>query len=293
MMEFLEKRLKMAAWLFFVLFFLAYMFNADRVYHALSGKAYSVKLPDDSALYAKGDVQYNWSPWGIKTVNDKFEAKLMFSGSVSKVANKSGNAKIRVFFRSPSALYEVMDNRHTFRADTNEIIVNFFASTSQLDKGIYNIGLYLIDDDGARFVWMNSFFEKAADGPVEYIARPVDLAPTGVSTDLNFAIESIGKDGKDIVFQGWAVLGNAEMNDYSAYIAIRDSKNVTKTFYAPFFTRMDIASLYEDIRAANSGFQIRIPQDAVATGKHVVKVIIKSRKTGEVLESVQTETRNF
>ena len=83
----------MAAWLFFVLFFLAYMFNADRVYHALSGKAYSVKLPDDSALYAKGDVQYNWSPWGIKTVNDKFEAKLMFSGSVSKVANKSGNAK--------------------------------------------------------------------------------------------------------------------------------------------------------------------------------------------------------
>ena len=56
---------------------------------------------------------------------------------------------------------------------------------------------------------------------------------------------------------------------------------------------MDIASLYEDIRAANSGFQIKIPQDEFTPGKHVIKVILKSRKTGEVLESEQAETRNF
>jgi len=293
MMVFSENSFKMAAWLFFFMFFLVYMFNADRVYHGLSGKPYVSKLPDDFPLHVRGDLnmQYVFDP---APVNNKFEEGKGFSGGFASIANKSGNAKVRVFFRSTEALYEVIKNRRSFWVNAlNFFALNFLVSTSGLDNGMYQIGIYLLDDDGERFAWMNSFFEKAAGGPVEYIARPVAVAPTGVSKDLNFAIEPIGKDSKNLILQGWAVLDNAEMNDYSAYIEIKDSKNVVEAFYAPLFTRMDIASLYEDIRAANCGFQIKIPQDEFSPGKHVIKVILKSRKTCEVLESVQAETRNF
>ena len=293
MMVLSKKKEKMAAVLFLVSFFLLYMLNADRVYHALSGKPYVAKLPDDFPLHARGDLhlQYFFDP---VPVNNKFEEGKGFNAGFAANANKSVNVKVRVFFRSFEAMYEVIKNRRSFWADIISFFeLKFFVSTSGLDNGIYQIGIYLIDDDGERFAWMNSFFEKAAAGPVEYIARPVSVAPTGVSKDLNFAIESIGKDSKNFILQGWAVLNNAEMNDYSAYIEIKDSKNAVEVFYAPLFTRMDIASLYEDIRAANSGFQIKIPQDEFTPGKHVIKVILKSRKTGEVLESEQAETRNF
>jgi hypothetical protein len=290
MMGFSEKRVIMAVWLFFVGFFIISMFNADRVYHALSGKSYAVKLPADLPLHANGDLQMS-DVFDYTPVNNKFEEGKGLRGQFITVANESGNAKVRVFLRSPDALYEVIENRRSFWAHSTKIAVNFFASTSGLENGIYNVGLYLSDDEGERFVWMNSLFEKVAGGPVEYIARPVALAPNGVSKDLKFAIEQIYNDNKEFVFQGWAVLENAEMSNYNAYITIKDSDDVSKTFYAPLFTRMDVASIYEDTRAANSGFRIKVPQYEFVPGKHNIKVIIKSRKTGEVIESVQTETR--
>ncbi len=291
-MVFSVKQARPVAYLLFIIVFVTYMLNADRVYNTLSGKSYAVKLPDNFLLYAKGDLQmvavFDYSP-----VNNKFEEGKGLRGEFVKVANKSGNAKIRVFFRSFDALYEVIDNRRSFWAHSIKIAVNFFTSTSGLENGIYQIGLYLSDDEGERFVWMDSFFERAAGGPAEYVARPIAPIPARVSENLKFVIERIDKENKEFVFQGWTVLDNREMNDYNAYLTIKDSDGISKTFYAPLYTRMDIGSMYNDPRAANSGFRFKVRQNEFAPGKHVIKVGIKSRKTGGAVESVQTETRNF
>jgi len=292
MSGFSEKRVRMAARLFFVMFFLVYMCNADRVYHAVSGKFHVEKLPDTFSLPARGDLPmlflFDYHP-----VNKKFKEGIVIRGRLSPFANTSGIAKARVFFRSPDALYEVIGTRYSFLPDVLTGGMDFFVSTAALERGVYTTGFYVRDDEGERFVWLDSVFEKVAGGPVEYRARPVALGPAMASKDVKFALEKIDKEDYGFVLQGWVVLDNAEMEDYNAYIKIRDSKGDVKTFYAPLYTRMDIASLYADIRAANSGFQVLVPEDEGTPGKYSIKVIVKSRKTGEVLESVQTETRNF
>ena len=288
----LESSVKTLSWLVFVVLFVVYFVNADQVYYALSGKSYVVKLPNSFSLHAKGDLRmlavFNYPP-----VNNKFEEGKGYRARFNMVANKSGKTKVRVFFSSSNALYEVIENRHSFWANPMKIAMNFFASTSGLENSIYKIGLYIIDDKGERFLWINNFFEKVAGGPVKYIAHPCTLMPTRTCKDLRFAIEEIYKDNEEFIFKGWVVLDNAEMNDYSAYITIKDSTDVSKTFYAPLFTRTDVASMYSDTRAANSGFQISVPQNEFVPGKYVIKVMIKSRQTGEVIESEQTETRNL
>jgi hypothetical protein len=285
-----ESNVKIFSWLLLVVLFIIYFVNADRVYYALSRKSYAVKLLADLSLHAKGDLQCNFR--SLRTINNKFAEMVVLNGKITKVANKSGNAKVLVFFRSSNALYEVIENRCSFKADSTEIALNCFASTSGLEYGVYNIGLYLIDDDGEKFVWTNNFFEKVAGGPVDYIARPVALVPTRISEDLKFVIEKIDNENKEFLIQGWTVLDNAEMNDYNAYITFKDKDSgvFSKAFYMPLFTRMDIASFYDDSSAANSGFWVSVPQHDSVPGKHVIKVIIKSRKTGEVIESAQTDT---
>jgi len=292
MSGFSEKRVRMAAWLFFVMFFLVYMFNADRVYHAVSGKFHVAKSPDTFSLPARGDLPM-LSFFDYHPVNNKFKEGIVIRGMLSPFANTSGQAKARVFFRSPDALYEVIGNRYSFLPDSLYGGMDFFVSTAALDKGVYTAGLYVRDDEGERFVWLDSVFEKVAGGPVKYGARPVALGLAKASRDVTFALELCSKEDDGLVLRGWVVLDNAEMEDYNAYITIRDTRGVAKIFYAPLYTRMDIASLYADIRAANSGFEILVPEDECAPGKYSIKVIVKSRKTGEVLESVQTETRNF
>lgn len=299
-----EKRVKITAWLLFALVFIVYMLNADRVHYALSGKSYAAKLPDAFSLHAKGNLNVQVSDDDTYLVNNKFVEGAGFRGFIAAGANTSGTAKVRVFFRSSDAVYEVIENRHSFWGDPMKNSINFFASTAALEKGVYSIGLRLTDDGGERFVWLHSFFEKAVDGPVEYIARPAPpLVATRRSKDLKFALEQIDKieNKKRVCLKGWVALENAEMEDYNAYIviwnsnyiAVRDSNNVVKTFYAPLFTRMDIASRYANPCAANSGFLITIPRSECGPGKHAVKVLVKSRKTGEIIESEQTETGNF
>jgi hypothetical protein len=292
MNEFLDKNVTITAWLLCIIFFLVYIVNADKVYHALSGKSYVVKKPAAFSLHAKGDLQANRN-CDTSQINNDFEEGKGFRGGFNQIANKSGTAKIRVFFRSDHALYEVIENRQSFWLDATKSAVRFFASTPELEKGIYTTGLYLSDDDGERFVWINSCFEKVAGGPVDYTARPVALVSTGVSKNLHFNIEQIGKEDIRFSLRGWVVLDNAEMDDYNAYITIRDSKDVVKAFYAPLYTRMDISSRFEDIRAANSGFFIFVPKSEFAYGKLTIKVMVKSRTTGEVIESAQAESENL
>ena len=104
-------------------------------------------------------------------------------------------------------------------------------------------------------------------------------------------VEKIDKDKEGFVIEGWAVLDHAEMDDYNAYLSFEDSNAVSKVFYAPLFTRMDIAAMYEDVRAANSGFHVRIPRGEFAPGTYRINVALDSRKTGEVIESLQAEER--
>jgi hypothetical protein len=292
MIGFSEKSSRTAAYLLFVILFVTYVLNADSVYYALSGKSHAVKLPHDILLHAKGDLQFLHGG-DHSLVNNQFEEGKVFRGRSIRVANASGKAQLRVFIRSTDALYEVIENRRSFWAQSRKRVVNFFISTSGLEDGIYQLGLYLSDDEGVRVAWTDSFFERVDGGPVDYMARPVAPVPARISEDLKFSIERLGKAKESIVFRGWAVLENIEMNDYNAYIKIEDSHGVSKTFYAPLYTRMDIASMYDDPRAANSGFRIKVPRGEFAPGNHAIKVVVKHRKTGETVESVQTETKNF
>lgn len=296
MTGFFIRRLKLAAWLLFAIFFLVYMLNIDRVLYAVNGKSYVVKLPPSFSVLARGDLKMQWLA-NYPPVNNRFEEGKGMRIFIPNFANTMGVAKVRLFFKSAEALYEVMANRQAFLADPQKGVVDFFASTSALEAGIYTIGLYVSDDNGERFAWMNTFFEKVPGGPVEYISRPVAVAPSIASKGLQFAIDGISMvdrdDNKFVRLSGWIVLENADMDDYCAYITLRDAENATKTFYAPLYTRRDIASLYDDSHAANSGFQITVPHDELTPGKHRITVMVKSRKTGEILESLQSETENF
>jgi hypothetical protein len=186
-----------------------------------------------------------------------------------------------------------MANRNDFWAHTKKDAVNLFFSTCRLKEGVYQIGLYIADDDGARFAWMNSFFEKVAGGPVEYIAKPVVLPQATTGDDLKYGVDYSGVEKGLSFIGGWVVLAGAEMNDYDAYLAITDDKGVAKTFYAPLYTRMDIAAMYNDARAANCGFGIKMRASEITPGMHAVEVRLKSQKTGETVKSAQTVTRHF
>ncbi len=277
-------------YLLFVAVFLTYIFSANRVHNILGGKYYAARLSDNVSPRASGNIEmisiYDYPP-----VNNRYEEGKGFRGEFLEIANRSGNARIRVFLRSSIAIYEVISNRRSFWAHSRKIAINFFTSTSGLEKGIYQVGVYLSDDSGERFIWMDSFFQKAVGGPAEYVARPIAPIPAKESENLHFAIERIEKNNNEYVIQGWIVLDNREMNDFSAYLIFKDFGGVSKTFYAPLYTRMDIASLYADACAANSGFRIRIPQSDITPGNYEIRVELKSRKKDEAVKSVMTDTR--
>ena len=115
----------------------------------------------------------------------------------------------------------------------------------------------------------------------------------GASNDIKYSIERLEKGNDVISIQGWVVLDKADMDEYEAYIAIRNTTNTISFYYAPLYTRWDIASLYGDMRAANSGFKIKIPKGSNFSGPHTVRAVLKSRITGEAHESGAAEKINF
>jgi hypothetical protein len=292
MKGFSAKSLRTAAYLTFVALFAVYLIHADRVYYLLSGKPHAVKRPDDLRLPAQGDIQF-LNIKGDFLVNNAFEEGAIFLGRSVRVANERAKAQLRVFMRSADSLYEVVQNRGPFLAESRKRLVNFFISTSGLEDGVYQLGLLLSDDEGVRFAWIASYFERLDGGPVVYLARPVAPVAARISESLKFDIERIGKEKEAILVRGWAVLENADMNDYNAYLKIEDSRSVSKTFYAPLCTRMDIASRHNDPRAASSGFRITIPRHELAAGNHSLKAVVQHRQTGEAIESAKTEIKNF
>jgi hypothetical protein len=281
-----------AAYLVLVILFAVYLRNADRVYYALSGQPHAVKLPDDFRLPDKGYIQF-FNVGSDFLVNTAFEEGKIFLGRSVRVLNERGGAQLRVFLRSADALYEVVEKRPSFWVESRKRLTNFFIPTSGLKDGVYQLGLFLSDDHGARFAWIASFFEKRAGGPVVYTARPVASVTGRTSDALKFHIGKIEKEEKAILFQGWAVLENADMSDYNAFLKIEDSRGAAQTYCAPLYTRMNMASRYHDPRAADSGFRIKVTRDALAPGTHSIKVVVRHRKTGEVVESAQTEIKDF
>lgn len=289
-----RQKILAAAWLVFAASFVAYLLSADRVYQALSGKPTVARRCGASPQRARGDLQV-LPPFEFFLVNNRFEERVGLQVRVNSIINESGRARASIFFRSADAVYEFTGQDAPLLVAPQHGVVKFTVSTAAFERGVYTVGLQLIDDTGERFVWLNCHFEKAAGGPAEYVARPVAVVPGTASRDVKFDIESVVtiEEKQLVCIRGWIVLENADMDDYSAYIAVRDAGGAVKAFYAPLYTRMDIASRYADARAANSGFEINIPRDAIAPGKHAVKVVLKSRKTGDVVESEQEEIRSF
>jgi hypothetical protein len=288
-------KIRVLAWLLLAMLFSAYLLNADRVYHALSGKSYVWKLPDSFSLRAQGDLSTTWNGEDFDLpVNNEFEEGKGLWGKFMSFADKKGDAQLRVFLRSPHALYEVIGNGHSFWANEKKTSFGFFASTSGLENGVYTIGLYLRDDEGERFTWKDNFFEKIDGGPADYIARSIALPRASAKQEqLNFAFDKIEQKNERLAFSGWVVLDGAHMDDYNAYLSIKDPKGSIKNFYAPLFTRMDIASFYKSTRAASCGFQISIPRAELSSGKHGIRVVLQSRTTGEIIAPERTDTVRF
>jgi len=294
-MDFPKKSVKMATGLSFAIFFLIYaiyMVQADKIYFLLSGKSHIEKIPNDPSLSLMDALPMR-SVVDHPPTNNPFEEGKGFRGQFAGVEDKKGDAKVRVFFRSPDALYELIENHRSFWEGSEKTVVNFYASTAGLEKGIYQMGLYLADDQGKRFAWIGSFFEKAKGGPREYLARPVAPVRAKRSKDLQFAIEDFYRKYKKIVCAGWTVLAHADMSGFNAFLLLKDSAGVGKTYYAPLYARMDLISKYNDRRAVHGGFRIKIPQDEFPPGIYTVSVLLRSRKTGEAIESAQNEKINL
>ena len=292
MKGFSAKSSRLIAYLSLVILFITYLINADRVYYALSGQSHAVKISADFRLPAIADLPFFYGGNDF-LVNNQFEEGRLFLGRSLRVTNERGNAQLRVFMRSTDALYEVIENRSSFWAASRKHLGNFFISTSGLEDGIYQLGLFLSDAEGSGLAWTPSIFERVDGGPVIYLARPIAPVAARTSEGLKFSIERIGKEEEAILFRGWAVLENSDMSVYNAYLKIEDSRGVCKTFYAPLYTRMDIASLQNDPRAANSGFRIKISRGELTPGSYSIKVVVKHRKTGEAVESAKTEIIKF
>ena len=274
-----------AAWLAFVLGFVLYLFRADRAYHALSGRSHLVRMTAEVPPPARGDLKLS-SVFDYAPVNNKFEEGKEFRAKFYTIADAKTVAKTRVFFRSPGAVYELAANRRPLWAHARKAAVNFFASTAGLETGVYTLGLAVEDDDGPRMAWLDSFFEKTPGGPVKYVARPVALALGRTCPDVAFAFECIGTDG----IQGWVVRAGADMDDYHAYVVVAGPGGFRRAYYAPLYTRMDVAAQRGDPRAANSGFKIAFPKNEFPPGTYAVRMALQSRETGEVLESAQKWT---
>lgn len=269
-----------------------YMVYADKVYFLLSGKSYIEKIPNDHSLSTMDNLPMR-SVADHPPTNNRFEEGKGFRGQFVGVENKKGKTNVRVFFRSADALYELVANRRLFWEGADKTVVDLYASTAGLEKGIYQMGLFLSDDKGERFAWIYSFFEKANGGPVEYLARPVAPVPAKSSQGLKFDIEDLIRKYKKVVCQGWTVLENAEMNDFNAYLLFKDSAGVSKTFYSPLFARTDLLSKHTDRRAVNCEFRIKVPQDELPPGNYTVAVVLRSRKNGEAIQSAQNKKINL
>jgi hypothetical protein len=280
------KRATAGAAAIFVILSAMYFLNADHVYFWLSGKSYIEKIPD-AGSWLPGETLQMGSVLDHAPANNPFDEGKGFRGEFVGRENKKGAARVRVFFRSPTAMFELRENRRSFWEGAEKTVVNFYASTAGLERGIYQMGLYLADDQGKRFAWVDSFFEKVKGGPVEYIARPSAPLRAKISGDLKFAIETVDRRYKKIVCAGWVVLANADMKGFNAYLLARDAAGAERMFYAPLFARSDLMAKPNDPRAANGGFRIRILQHEFPPGEYTVSVVLQSRKTGEALASAQ------
>jgi len=287
-----DRKSAWAAYLLFVALFFVYLVNAARVYHALSGKTHAVKLRPDFPLYPKGQFGYSLF-MDPSMVNSPFAEGVEFKALFWRALFAAGNPPLRAFLRSTDALYEVAANRQSFWPQKHRPLMQFFVSTAGLEKGIYQLGLYLFEGTGGRFEWTRHVFEKADGGPAEYVARPLVLGPARISHDLKFRIEGLWETKGLIEIRGWVAVDNVEMSDYDGYIKIESPAGVAKAFYAPLYTRMDIASMYEDPKAANCGFRIRIPKSEIGAGRYSIKVAVQHRKTHEIFEPARAWTKNF
>lgn len=273
-----------SVWIVFTAVFVLYLLYADSLYHGLSGHSYVIKLRESLPLSTRGDLGLR-SVFDYEPVNNTFTEGIRFRGEFNEVSDRGGNAKVRVFLRSPDALYEVIKNRRSFWAHSMKIAVNFFVSTAGLEKGIYQIGLYVSDDKGERFAWMDQCFEKNAGGPVIYRPRPVATVPTVSGKDMMVRIEKHERIKDDFVLQGWVIHDDTEMSDYNAFVKIKDGSNTVKVFYAPLFARTDISTGDKDPRTANRGFKLKIPLSELPPYPYTISVVLQSRKTGKAIES--------
>ena len=285
------RRLIISAWLLGSLLFVGYLMRADRVCRAFDGKPYLVKLPDNAVLQANWnlDITRWFSP---RPVNNKFEEGVAYQGQFTSVSDQHGES-LRVFFRSKDAIYEVAENRRSFLGSANQAVVNLFVSTSGLKNDVYTLGLSLRDAAGERFAWVDSSFEKVPGGPVGYIARPLALQPSGSREDLKFVVEKMQKKRGNWFMRGWLSLENGEMADYNAYVLVKDSAGVLKTFYAPLLTHLAGETEAGSGQVSYGGFRLKLRHGEFVNGPHLVKVAIESRRTGEVVESVQEEAITF
>ena len=282
MPEFPARKRPTAVWLLFVAVFVLYLFQADRVYHAASGKSHLVRLPAGAPSPARGDLKMS-NVFDYTPVNNKFEEGKEYQAKIYDMADTQGHATVRVFFRSPVAVYELAAGRRSLWAHDLKDAVTFFASTTGLKPGIYTLGLAVTDDNGTRMSWFDNFFEKKAGGPVKYVARPVDLAPGRVREDLVYALEGLRADS----LSGWVVLAGTEMNDCNAYVVVTDRRGYRRAYYAPLYSRRDVAEQRGDPRAVNSGFKINFPENEFPPGTYAVQLAVQARPTGEVFESAQ------
>ncbi|HEX7502055.1 MAG TPA: hypothetical protein VF451_01430 [Acidobacteriota bacterium] len=272
----------------FVMLYAIYMFHADNVYFWLSGKSYIEKIPAAGSWFPRDTLQMG-SVLDHAPANNPFDEGKGFRGEFVGSENKKGATQLRVFFRSPAALFELKENRRSFWDGAEKTVVNFYASTAGLERGVYQLGLFLADDKGKRFAWVDSFFEKVKGGPVEYIARPAAPLQAKISKDLKFAIETVDRRYKKIVLEGWTVIENADMNGFNAYLLVKDAAGAVRMFYSPLFARSDLIAKYNDPRAANGGFRIKILQQELPPGEYAVAVVLQSRKTGEAVASAQNQ----
>ncbi len=272
------------AYVLFLILSLTYLINADRLYYALSGRSYPLKLSLPPSLHATGDLQMR-AVFDYPPVNNTFEEGKLFRAEFTRITNASGRTVLRLFLRSSHDVYEVIANRRPFWAHSMKIAVNCFIGSVGLPSSVYQIGLYVSDDEGERFAWLPACFEKADDGPRAYIASPTIPTEAIVSKRLNFGLENVSKQEGSIQLSGWVVLQDAQMDDYNAYVTMVGEDGVTRAFYSPLSTRMDIAFLYGDCRAANSGFQVRISEAEFKSKVYSVRLILKSREGGQCIES--------
>ena len=114
MTAFSGKRSGWTAYLLFVVLFITYLLNTDRLYHAF-GKCYVVKRPRDLSLRPKEEFKYSHfeSP---SLVNNPFVKGVEFKALFWGAPFATGNPPLRAFLRSADSIYEVIENPSVFLA---------------------------------------------------------------------------------------------------------------------------------------------------------------------------------